>query len=87
MLYELLGIADGEIQKACQRILALIPVDPTVLSALAIKVDFACLYLYWEESRFSALFLLFLGIPVEICARKPRRKRCYQQASDTLRPV
>ncbi|VDP24224.1 unnamed protein product [Heligmosomoides polygyrus] len=37
MLYELLGIADGEIQKACQRILALIPVDPTVLSALAIK--------------------------------------------------
>ncbi|KAK6022222.1 hypothetical protein OSTOST_12090, partial [Ostertagia ostertagi] len=37
MLHELQGIADLEIQKSCRRILALIPVDPLVLSAFAVE--------------------------------------------------
>ncbi|KAK6054167.1 hypothetical protein COOONC_08328, partial [Cooperia oncophora] len=37
MLHELQGIADLEIQKSCRRILSLIPVDPSVLSAFAVE--------------------------------------------------
>nr|CDJ93158.1 Peptidase C19 domain containing protein [Haemonchus contortus] len=37
MLHELQKIADLEIQKSCRRILALIPVDPTVLAAFAVE--------------------------------------------------
>ncbi|VDO59911.1 unnamed protein product [Haemonchus placei] len=37
MLHELQKIADLEIQKSCRRILALIPVDPTVLAAFTVE--------------------------------------------------